>query len=152
VDQQWLLAIIIGALQEVFEWLPISSEGNITIVLIALGSNSTAAVGYALFLHLGTALSATAYYRDELYTVFKSLRIWRVRDPISSAPLVSFLGIATVVSGVTGLLAYAVLDRIVSALTGGAFIVVVGFLLIATGVLQRVSPARIRDENRTRRS
>ena len=139
--QSWLFAVVIGALQGIFEWLPISSEGNITVVLTALGQNPTAAVSYALFLHLGTAVSATVYYRAELWSVLETIPSIELRRPFSSAPTAAFLGVATVASGVTGLAAYAALDRLVTAFTGGAFIVIIGLLLVFTGVLQRVSPA-----------
>jgi hypothetical protein len=64
-----VLAVLVGIIQGVFEWLPISSEGNVAIVLRALGRSAEDAVGFALFLHLGTAASATAYYRDEFATL-----------------------------------------------------------------------------------
>ncbi|MFD1597508.1 undecaprenyl-diphosphate phosphatase [Halobellus rarus] len=132
---------MIGALQGIFEWLPISSEGNITVVLTALGQNPTAAVSYALFLHLGTAVSATVYYRNELRGVLETVPSLELRRPFSSSPTAAFLGVATIASGVTGLAAYAALERLVTAFTGGVFIVVIGVFLVFTGILQRVSSA-----------
>ena len=61
-----VVAIVVGVLQGIFEWLPISSEGNITVALSWLGESPEQAVAFALFLHLGTALSATVYYRAEI--------------------------------------------------------------------------------------
>jgi undecaprenyl-diphosphatase len=131
MNRSALVAVVAGALQGVFEWLPISSEGNITVFLTALGSSPEAAVQFSLFLHVGTALSATAYYREELTEVLGALPRWR--------PGNAFLAVATLASGVVGIAAYATLETVVSALTGGAFVALVGVLLVATGALQRVA-------------
>ena len=140
MDRSTLIALVAGVLQGVFEWLPISSEGNITIFLTALGSTPEAAVQFSLFLHAGTAVSAAAYYRAELREVLAELPGWRPREAFSERrATLSFLGIATLASGVVGLTAYATLETAVSALTGGAFVALVGVLLVLTGVLQRVA-------------
>lgn len=133
-----LVAFVAGLLQGIFEWLPISSEGNIAIVLTTLGATPTAAVSFALFLHAGTALSATVYYRDELVKTLLStseLDLGRPFDPSTS--VLSFLCLATLTSGVVGLLAYAALESLVSAVTGGLFVALIGALLVVTGLLQR---------------
>ena len=179
MDRSVLVAVVAGALQGVFEWLPISSEGNITVFLTALGSSPEAAVQFSLFLHVGTALSATVYYRDELTDVLGALPDWRPGRAFPDADrtdadrrnidradadrrnidradanrrntdrtdadrdetaTLSFLGVATLASGVVGIAAYLTLETVVSALTGGAFVALVGVLLVLTGVLQRVA-------------
>ncbi|REA02044.1 UDP-diphosphatase [Haloferax sp. Atlit-6N] len=137
MDQSWVIAILVGVLQGVFEWLPISSEGNITIVLTALGQQPTQAVAYSLFLHAGTALSATLYYRSELTTLLAELPTWRPQSAFRETPTLSFLAVATAASGIVGMTAYLVLEQVVSALTGGAVIILIGVLLVLTGVIQR---------------
>ena len=172
MNRSALIAVVAGALQGIFEWLPISSEGNITVFLTALGSSPEAAVQFSLFLHVGTAISATMYYRHELRDVLGALPEWRPRsafdpgEPVpsdiasdsaagargasgpggdangpgaSERPTLSFLGVATLASGVVGIAAYSTLEHVVSALTGGAFVALIGVLLVLTGVLQRVA-------------
>jgi undecaprenyl-diphosphatase len=139
MDRSWLVALVVGTLQGIFEWLPISSEGNLTIVLTAIGSSPSEAVAYALFLHLGTAVSATLYYRGEIWTVLEDLPSWRPTSAFTETPRLSFLGIATLASGLVGGLAYLLLEELVSVLTGGAVIIGIGVLLIATGILQRIA-------------
>jgi undecaprenyl-diphosphatase len=142
VDRLWL-AVVVGILQGVFEWLPVSSEGNIAIYLTAVeGLPPGAATEFALFLHAGTALAATVYYRGELAGLLRELPSWRPSAPGATTDL-TFLGVATLVSGGVGLSAYAALEELFPALAGGAFIVLVGLLLVATGVLQRVASARL---------
>ncbi|SIR73433.1 undecaprenyl-diphosphatase [Haladaptatus litoreus] len=140
VDKSLLIAIIAGILQGIFEWLPISSEGNITLFLRAMGSHPEAALQFSLFLHTGTAIAAGVYYRDELKRVLESLPEWRPNSAFQSRQAeLSFLAVATVASGVVGLLAYKTLDAVVSELAGGGFVALIGVLLIGTGVLLRTA-------------
>ena len=140
MDWSIVVAIVVGTLQGIFEWLPISSEGNLAIALAALGRSPDEAVAFALFLHLGTALSATAYYRHELREMRYLVPAWRPgRAFEGEQATVTFLAAGTLVSGVVGLAAYATLDAVVSAVTGGTLVVLVGMLLVATGLFQRLS-------------
>ncbi|MFW5903131.1 MAG: undecaprenyl-diphosphate phosphatase [Halolamina sp.] len=135
-----LLAFLLGVLQGVFEWLPISSEGNVAMALTALGRSPDQSVQLALFLHLGTALAATVYYRHSIFEVLETLPGWRPNTAFErGAAETSFLAIATLASGVVGAAGYALLEEAVSALSGGAFVALIGLLLIVTGVLQRTA-------------
>jgi len=140
MDWSIVVALVVGTLQGIFEWLPISSEGNLAIALSALGRSPDDAVAFALFLHLGTALSATVYYRHELRDVLELVPAWRPgRAFEGEQALVTFLAAGTLVSGVVGIAAYATLDAVVSSVTGGTLVVLVGVLLVATGLFQRLS-------------
>lgn len=137
---EFRIAVIVGILQGLFEWLPISSEGNIALYLTAVEElGPTAATEFALFLHVGTAVSASLYYRDELAALARRVPRWRTtRDGE-----LTFLTAATLASAAVGLAAYATIEELFSALTGGAFIVLIGVLLVATGLFQRVANTRL---------
>ena len=142
MDRSLVVALVVGALQGVFEWLPISSEGNVALALSLLGRSPADAVAFALFLHLGTALSATVYYRAELREVLTLLPAWRPDSAFEGEQAtVTFLAVGTLVSGVVGIAAYSTLETVVSELTGGLFVVLVGVLLVLTGLFQRRSGA-----------
>ncbi|WP_132059673.1 undecaprenyl-diphosphate phosphatase [Halorussus amylolyticus] len=148
MDRATLVALVAGVLQGIFEWLPISSEGNITVFLTALGSSPEAAVQFSLFLHVGTAISATAYYRDELREVLAGLPAWRPDSAFGDEhATLSFLAVATLATGVVGIAALTTLEAAMSALTGGAFVALVGVLLVGTGVLLRVADSGERERS-----
>lgn len=136
----WVEAIVLGALQGVLEWLPISSEGAVSIVLTSLlHADPFVAVKLSLFLHLGTAVAATGYYRHEILAL--------LGDPdgdgfsistLLSNPDVRFLLVGTVASGVVGVVVYAVLESALAGLPTRAFLVVIGVLLVGTGALQKL--------------
>lgn len=134
------IAVVVGVVQGVFEWLPVSSEGNLVLVLAALSFDPESAVRLALFVHAGTAVSALAYYREEFADAIGSIPYWRPRTAFSrSTATLSYVAVATAASAVVGLLAYALLQSVVSALTGGGVVVLVGLLLVVTGLVHRIS-------------
>lgn len=140
VDTSLVIAFVTGILQGIFEWLPISSEGNITLFLRAMGKQPEAAVQFSLFLHLGTAIAATVYYRDEIQRVLESLPTWRPRSAFDEQQAeLSFIVVAMFASGIVGILAYFTLDAVVSDLAGGGFVALIGVLLIGTGILLRTA-------------
>lgn len=139
MDRSVTLALVIGILQGVFEWLPISSEGNITLYLTVVeGVSPAVAVRLSLFLHAGTALSALAYYRGEVASLLATVPEWRPGRAFDrERSELSFLAVATVASVLVGALAYFLLIGLASELAGGAFVALIGGLLVVTGVLQR---------------
>ncbi|WP_256687475.1 undecaprenyl-diphosphate phosphatase [Halococcus qingdaonensis] len=139
MDPSVALSLIVGILQGIFEWLPISSEGNITLYLTVVENVSPAvAVQLSLFLHAGTALSALAYYRDEVAALLGEIPNWRPDRAFDrDRSELTFLVVATLATGVVGLPAYVALEELVSQLAGGAFVALIGVLLIVTGFVQR---------------
>jgi undecaprenyl-diphosphatase len=139
MDRSVVLALIIGILQGVFEWLPISSQGNITLYLTVVENVSPAvAVQLSLFLHAGTALSALAYYRGEVAELLREVPDWRPSGAFDrDRSELSFLVVATLATAAVGLPTLLVLEELVSQLAGGAFVALIGGLLVLTGLLQR---------------
>ena len=133
-----LVAIVLGLLQGILEWIPVSSEGGVALASTALsGLDPDDATRLALFLHAGTAVAAIAYYRVEVREILRSIRALSRRPFADETADLSFLVVATAATGVTGLPAYLVLDAAVSGLEGGLFLALVGGLLVVTGLVQR---------------
>lgn len=140
----WLVALVLGAVQGVLEWLPVSSEGTIALVLTALDVESGVATRLALFLHAGTAVAAAAYFRAELQTLLGDVPNWRPDSAFAETADLSFFAVATLVSSVVGLAGYTALSEIASAVAGGGFVALIGGLLVATGLFMRVAESRAR--------
>ncbi|MFC7248482.1 undecaprenyl-diphosphate phosphatase [Halomicroarcula sp. GCM10025324] len=137
-----LVAVVLGILQGVLEWIPVSSEGGVALASTALtGVSPAAATRLALFLHAGTAISAVVYYRREVRDIVDSVRELSRRPFADETADLSFIVVATLATGVTGLPAYALLDAAVSELEGGLFLALVGGLLVVTGLVQRFAAA-----------
>lgn len=137
-----LVAIAAGVVQGLVEWLPISSSGNLSLFLTALGTSPDIALRLALFLQMGTTLSAAVYYRDTILDAVSAVPGWRPRsafDEINAET--SFVLVATAMTGIVGIPIYLLLIDVASALTGGAFVALIGALLVLTGLLQRATDA-----------
>lgn len=124
-----LEAAMMGLLQGVLEWLPISSEGNLTLFLVSLfGLSASETLGLAVFLHLGTGLAALTYYRRQSWGILVGAterdREMRLR-----------LTAATGLTGAVGLPIYLYLNT--SAHVGEALLALTGLALIATGLIQK---------------
>jgi len=135
-----LIAILAGTVQGVVEWLPVSSQGNLSLFLTAVGTSPDVALQLALFLQLGTTLSAASYYRDEIMTAAQSVPQWRPQAAFQAQnALVSFVLIASFTTGVVGIPLYLFAVDFAGQLSGGLFISLIGILLILTGVVQLAS-------------
>jgi len=132
-------SVILGMVQGIAEWLPISSEGALVLVQTNMFGESsiTHAIGMAVFLHLGTFFAATIYFRKDVLALLKTLTRYKSAS-VENKKLFNFLFIATLVSGCIGAVLLSLLSgaedqllKTTSIVTGG-----VGVLLLATGVIQ----------------
>lgn len=135
-----IVAILAGIVQGVVEWLPVSSQGNLSLFLTLVGTSPDEALQLALFLQLGTTLSSTLYYRDDIREAVEAAPGWRPRTAFEGSNAVtSFVVVACIATGLIGIPVYFLASDVASELTGGAFIAIIGVLLVLTGVLQLVS-------------
>ncbi len=122
-------ALMLGLLQGVLEWLPVSSQGNLVVLAIAfLGLKPEYALSLSVYLHLGTGLAALVYFRNEVADIL-GRRTDRDRE------LFRFLLIATILTGLIGFPIFTFIR--LTSLYGEALLVLTGLALLATGVMQR---------------
>ncbi|GAB7008076.1 undecaprenyl-diphosphate phosphatase [Halorubrum trueperi] len=134
------VAILAGIVQGIVEWLPVSSQGNLALVLTAVGVEPDVALQLALFLQVGTTLSAATYYRDDLRTALAAVPGWRPRAAYEGEnAIASYIVVACLMTGLVGIPLYIFAVDLAGQLTGGVFIAVIGLLLVATGFLQLAS-------------
>ncbi|MCE2457618.1 MAG: undecaprenyl-diphosphate phosphatase [Dehalococcoidia bacterium] len=127
-------AVLLGALQGVAEWLPVSSEGLVTATysLIA-GRSLSESVGISLWLHIGTAFAALAAFRAEVRRLVGAL----FSSPLSLDPVSKFVVMATLVSAPIGMALLLGLEEF-SQVASGLAMAAVGLLMMVTaGVLYR---------------
>lgn len=100
--------IVLGLLQGVFEWLPVSSEAVVTLVMTQVfGSGVVESVNSAVWLHTGTMLAATLYFRQDIQSLME--QVWKdKKQPFktvkkdSGIPVNRFLFISTLTTGILG--------------------------------------------------
>lgn len=65
-DPEWWKVIILGIVQGITEWLPISSTGHLLIVADLLNYQGSIGGTFEIFIQLGTVLSVIAFYFSDL--------------------------------------------------------------------------------------
>ncbi len=70
----WLI-IVIAIVQGILEWLPVSSEGWIFMILTWAGESENA-LAIALFLHIGTMIAVIIRFRKDFMLLF-NLKVWK---------------------------------------------------------------------------
>ena len=67
-------AFVLGTIQGITEWLPISSKAILSLVMIKFfGQSLSEALPIAIWLHIGTVLASVIYFREELIKISKRL-------------------------------------------------------------------------------
>ena len=132
-----VLAFLAGMLQGVTEWLPVSSSGQVVILLEGVDVEAKDGLALAFFLHFGTLLAVTARLRGDVREVAGNLGRWR------TDATVRFLLVATVVSLVLGFVMVQTLEEAVEGSLGGVLLMVlVGAMLMVTGLVLRSARGR----------
>lgn len=135
----WVEGFVLGLIQGVTEWLPISSEGMIILAKVHLfGSHESvlAMVHQALFLHMGTFIAALIYFRSDVRRLLRGLFHYSAAEPATRRILI-FLFITTLISGLIGLGLLQLLSKAELGAAAGKWVTGgIGLLLIVTGLLQ----------------
>jgi undecaprenyl-diphosphatase len=68
-----LIAALLGIVQGLTEFLPVSSSGHLVLTQTLFGIEASTAFTYDIVLHLGTALAALLFYRTDVAHVLRGL-------------------------------------------------------------------------------
>lgn len=134
-----LIQLILGAIQGITEWLPVSSSG-ITALMLSnfFGINNIPEIIHiSLFLHLGTFFAALIYFRKEVIKFFKTLFSYKNSEK-EDKNVFKFLVFSTIITGAIGFFILRTLISFESQLeiTGKTITLFVGVLLLFTGFVQ----------------
>ncbi len=134
-----LIGIILGIVQGISEWLPVSSKTQILLVsTFLLHLNFSQAYVLGLFMEGGTFIAAVIYFRKELAETILSLI---GKGNKEGKLLLKYLVIVTIVTAIVAIPIY----KFVSSLSGpviGIPMIVLGILLIVDGILIKSSKTR----------
>lgn len=130
--------ILLGAIQGLLEWLPISSQGNLSLLMIGvLNLSLEQAMDYAVFLHTGTMLAAIFYFRKRIYNLITNLPDYDFTSGSELDKVTTFLILSTILTGILGYFLYTNLRG--SSFSGEVILGLIGLALIATGLIQKFS-------------
>ena len=131
-----LESILLGLIQGITEWLPVSSEGLVTAsATFLLDKSLEDAIGISLWLHLGTALAALFSFKVEILNLTKGF----MGNPSCFKGEIGFLFLGTAVSALIGLPLLLFAGEIFQSdpTKNGiqTFTALIGIFMIVTGVI-----------------
>ena len=115
--------VLSGALQGIFEWIPISSEGVVALFANFLTKDFNS-VDLAIFLHLGTLLALFVYFFND----------WKELILIKDKEFFKFFCVVTLISGGLGYFVYQFASNMA---VGSGLLMLTGFCLLLTSFLQK---------------
>lgn len=126
-------AFILGVLQGITEFLPISSSGHLALGKILLGSEVESGITYEVVVHFGTLVSIMYYYRTELGRLFSSgLRFLLNPAKEKESKDVYFLGMILISMIPAFIVGFTLKDQVEAIFSNP---LLVSLMLLITGVL-----------------
>ncbi|REE01277.1 undecaprenyl-diphosphate phosphatase [Marinoscillum furvescens] len=123
----WLEALILGIIQGLTEFLPVSSSGHLEIGSVLLGVQSEDNLLFAVVVHAATALSTIVVFRKDIGELLQGLLSfqWNESWQFAFKILISMIPV--------GIIGVFFEDQITSLFTGN--LVLVGSMLLITSAL-----------------
>jgi undecaprenyl-diphosphatase len=130
-----LYSILLGLVQGVSEWLPISSKTQVLFASTLLFSLPiSAAYAFGLFMEIGSLGSAVTYFRRDIWSLLHDRRLF------------NYLVVVTIFTAVVGLPLYYVTDKVLmqNQYNIGVPMIILGVVLIGVGFYIRHSRSMVR--------
>ena len=136
---QTVYSIIIGIVQGIAEWLPISSKTQVLLASQALlHLNFQQAYTFGLFMEVGTILAAVIYFRRDLFSLVKVIVL---RGTHGEKKLFVYVLTTTIITGLIGAPLYLIADT-VTGISIGIPMLAIGLVLIGDAIFIRYSRKR----------
>lgn len=138
------IAIILGIVEGLTEFLPISSTGHLIVTNSALGFHGKRAEVFAIFIQLGAILSVLWEYRERLFGAVRALPVSRESRGFAVNIVIAFLP-----SAILGLLIHDwISDRLFRVTTVAAALIAGAILILIVEAIPR-TPRTVRAEAAT---
>lgn len=125
----YLEAIILGIVQGLTEFLPVSSSGHLELAKVLFGDNSLPeeSLTFTVVLHFATALSTLVVFRKEVSQIFKGLFQFKNNEEFN-------FSVKIIISMVPAVIIGLLFEKELEAFFNRN-VLLVGFMLLITGLL-----------------
>lgn len=125
----YLEAIILGIIQGLTEFLPVSSSGHLELAKAIFGDQSLPreSLTFTVILHFATAISTMVVFRVEILTIIKGLLQFKWNEEF-------IFSLKIIISMIPAVIIGLLFEKELEAFFGGQ-ILMVGFMLLITGLL-----------------
>lgn len=128
-----LESLILGVVQGLTEFLPVSSSGHLVLVQSLMRLEETQLFFFDVMLHVSTLLAVVVFMRGEIWGICieltRLIRLTRLTRPDKNIKIVGDIIIASIP---TAIIAFSIKDPVESLFTNPR---IVGFMLIITGLI-----------------
>ena len=124
----FLQAIILGTIQGITEFVPISSSGHL-IIFPKLMHWPLQSLAFDVVLHIGTLAAVLCYFRRDILMLFKSIIFYTCKEYVAWRKLALFILLSTLPAGFAGLFFNGYIERY------ARFVPLVLFNLIVWGIV-----------------
>ena len=106
-------SIILGIVQGITEFLPVSSSGHLVLANYFLGFELQD-ITFEIMLHVGTLFSVIIYFRRDIINLLSSLILLKDKsaERANDRRVILYLAVGTVVTGILGFMMKATVERI----------------------------------------
>ena len=134
-------AVLLGIIQGLAEFLPVSSSGQLELAKAALGIDleGSAGLAFTIYLHLGTALATIVVFRKTIWELLSGACAFRWN---SQTRYLAMIAVSMIPAGIVGVFFMDRIDRLFEE-----NVVLVGTMLLLTAVLLTVAD-RAKDTRR----
>ena len=123
---EWYEALILGIIQGLTEFLPISSSGHLEIASFILKTEQSQNLVFTVLVHIATAISIIYVFRDDIFKIIKGVFNFKSKEIDTVLKII----VSSIPVGIIGILFE---DRVESFFTGN--IILVGSMLLITSLL-----------------
>ncbi|MFY0601220.1 MAG: undecaprenyl-diphosphate phosphatase [Cyclobacteriaceae bacterium] len=124
----WIEAVILGVIQGLTEFLPVSSSGHLEIGTVLLGVQTSDSLLFAVILHAATAMSTIVVYRNDIRELILGVFDFKYNSELRFAIKII---ISMVPVGVVGVF----FEKDIERLFGGNLILIGSMLLVTSALL-----------------
>lgn len=126
-----LASVILGFVQGITEFLPVSSTGHLVLIHSVLGVEDVSSLAFDAILHLATALAVIVYFFEEIFILLQAVLRKLGRLPVNEKDIliVKALLVGTIPAVIAGLLLESYMDLLFRNPILVATILIMGSLL-----------------------
>ena len=132
----WLDALILGLVQGLTEFLPVSSSGHLMIFRQILGVTPEGFLDFTVTVHLATVLATIVVFREQLWALIKGLREFKYNDEMDFTVKI-FVSMIPVF--IVGVFFKDIVERMFNNFRDmGVFLVATAVLLVLSDLVSKV--------------
>jgi len=122
----WIEALVLGLLQGLTEFLPVSSSGHLEIGKVLLGVNTENNLAFTVVVHGATVLSTILVFRKDLFSLFKDILSFEWNE---STQYIFKIAVSMIPIGIVGIFFK---DQVEAVFNTNKILLLVGFMLLIT--------------------